>query len=44
MKLTPTRETPRVAARALCSLTAFSKSPRENSFNTCEKMLHDFVP
>jgi hypothetical protein len=21
-------------------LTAFSKSPRENSFNTCEKMLH----
>src|ERR1035441_7233950 len=28
---------------ALCSFTAFSNSPRENSFNTCEKMLHTFI-
>src|SRR5439155_14409556 len=31
---------PRACRSALCSLTAVSKSPRENSFNTCEKMLH----
>ena len=31
---------PRACRSALCSLTACSKSPRENSFNTCEKMLH----
>jgi hypothetical protein len=24
-------------------LTAFSNPPRENSFNTCEKMLHTFI-
>ena len=34
---------PRACRSALCSLTAFSKSPRENSFNTCEKMLHTFI-
>ncbi len=33
---------PRACRSALCSLTAFSNSPRENSFNTCEKMLHTF--
>src|SRR6266849_310040 len=34
---------PRAWRSALCSLTAFSKFPRENSFNTCEKMLHTFI-
>jgi hypothetical protein len=31
---------PRACRSALCSFTAFSNSPREKSFNTCEKMLH----
>src|ERR1035437_876428 len=34
---------PRACRSALCSLTAFSNSPRENSLNTCEKMLHTFI-
>src|SRR5665647_1372792 len=34
---------PRACRSALCSLTAFSNSPREKSFNTCEKMLHTFI-
>src|ERR1035441_9111885 len=41
-ELTPTGET-RTCRSALCSFTAFSNSPRENSFNTCEKMLHTFI-
>src|ERR1019366_7854254 len=34
---------PRACRSALCSFTDFSNSPRENSFNTCEKMLHTFI-
>ena len=34
---------PRACRSALCSFTAFSKSPRENSLNTCEKMLHTLI-
>ena len=33
---------PRAYRSTFCSLTAFSNSPRENTFNTCEKMLHTF--
>jgi len=33
---------PRACSSTFCSLTAFSNSPRENTFNTCEKMLHTF--
>jgi len=38
-ELAPSGET-RACRSAWCSFTAFSKSPREKSFNTCEKMLH----
>ena len=31
---------PSACRSAFCSWTALSKSPRESSFNTCEKMLH----
>jgi hypothetical protein len=31
---------PRACRSALCCLTAFSNPPRENNFNTCEKMLY----
>ena len=34
---------PRACRSALCCLTAFSNPPRENSFNTWEKMLHTFI-
>src|ERR1700678_3079135 len=34
---------PRACRSALCCLTAFSKLPRENNRNTCEKMLHTFI-
>ena len=34
---------PRMCRSALWCLTAFSNPPRENSFNTCEKMLHTFI-
>src|SRR5580700_1257920 len=34
---------PRACRSALCCLTAFSKLPRENNCNTCEKMLHTFI-
>lgn len=34
---------PRACRSAFCSCTAFSNSPRENSFNTREKMLHTFI-
>src|SRR5258708_1352038 len=34
---------PRACRSALCCLTAFSNPPRENNFNTCEKILHTFI-
>src|ERR1700677_1732647 len=34
---------PRACRSALCCVTAFSKLPRENNCNTCEKMLHTFI-
>ena len=34
---------PRACRSALCCFTAFSNPPRENNFNTCEKMLHTFI-
>jgi hypothetical protein len=37
------RVKPRACPSALCRLTAFSKPRRENSFNTCAKMLHTFL-
>ena len=41
-ELAPTGEAPRVSF-GLVLLDRALEPPRENSFNTCEKMLHTFI-